>query len=84
MAYELNELGICYENLNNGPTTRLICNHTFCLKCIMLYYQETRISCPMCRENIFSENDNIEISNTLNNRNIIDNNTNNVIENNYN
>ena len=66
-----NECCICYENLNNGPTTRLVCNHTFCLKCIIMYYEETRNNCPLCRQNIFSENNNRQLTYHLSQRNNI-------------
>lgn len=91
------ECPICYENLNNGPTTKLICNHTFCLKCIMIYHRQNNNSCPMCRTNIFPENDhnylyqnrndisnNIDISNNNDNIDISNNNNNIDISNNDN
>ena len=43
---------ICSEEFNNP--SQLDCNHKFCSKCIMEYYERTRPSlrCPLCRKSI--------------------------------
>jgi hypothetical protein len=49
---ENDNCAICSEVFNNP--SQLDCNHKFCSKCIMEYYERTRPSlrCPLCRKNI--------------------------------
>ena len=41
---------ICYDNLQNNPTRKLICNHIFHKECIDAWFSRNVINtCPYCR-----------------------------------
>jgi hypothetical protein len=40
---------ICMDELGTQPTTQLMCNHSYCTKCIMLNIEHGNLACPMCR-----------------------------------
>ena len=43
---------ICMEDLTAQPKTQLLCNHSFCTKCIMRNLEYGNLCCPMCRSDV--------------------------------
>jgi hypothetical protein len=33
-------------------TSQLVCGHNFCAKCINMWVQSAKTTCPMCRQNL--------------------------------
>ena len=47
---------ICLSNLSNLSNDYCItnCNHKYCYKCLNEWFNQKKVSCPMCRTNIES------------------------------
>ena len=53
------ECCICMENINDDQNKVITkCKHIFCLTCILNHYEEKN-NCPLCREILVNEDDNV-------------------------
>ena len=43
---------ICLESIDDENVCTTNCNHTFCKQCLDTWFDQKRLSCPMCRGNI--------------------------------
>lgn len=80
---------ICYEDMETRTTVTTVCNHTFCLSCVMMMRSyNNNNSCPLCRgdilstEELISENEIVPVFTANHSVNIIvDNTDNNIFDN---
>ena len=77
---------ICYNSISVELLCKTNCNHIYCKDCLHTWFNRGKIECPMCRVNVKSyENNGIQnhliVLNTLENRIVIEANTNNPMVN---
>jgi hypothetical protein len=46
-----NECAVCFENITDKNNCTTLCNHIFCLECILIHFQQKN-NCPLCRSNL--------------------------------